>query len=369
MPTLHLELDRFSTDIVIEPGTLDNVGQLLRKRIDGQNRHAVLVSDETVGALYAPQVLDSLNAAELEVSQYRFPPGEASKCLSEAERLYRFLAEIRLSRDGVLVALGGGVVSDLTGFVAATWMRGIQFAICPTTLEADVDASVGGKTGVNLSLGKLSIGKNLVGAFHHPVLVAIDPRCLKSLDPRDVRAGLAESVKHALVFSEDFLQWHESNVVDLLALDDSCLTHLITENLRTKSAIVEQDQAETGNRRILLNFGHTIGHALESHFDYRYRHGECVSLGMVAACRLSSDLGLLDGEVTKRAERLLESLGLPTRLEATVDASRILALIDLDKKRRNAQRRFVLLKDVGQPVIRSDVPDDAIDRAIQSLQP
>jgi len=253
-------------------------------------------------------------------------------------------------------------VSDLAGFVAATWLRGVRFAICPTTLEADVDASIGGKTAVNIDAGK-----NLVGAFHQPVLVAVDPDCLKTLDPRDVRAGMAESIKHALLFSEEFLSWHEKHGDAILALEPGTIAELIGRNVRFKADVVREDTLEQAGRRMLLNFGHTVGHAIESCCGYAYRHGECVALGMLAACRLSHSLGLLGARDVDRVQTLLDRFGLPTVLAESVDWRRIITRLRNDKKVRAGKVRLVLLEGIAQPVIRADVPEKALRQAYDSL--
>ena len=352
-----------TTNITVQTDVLSRVGELLKHSVAGIHGAAVsLVTDDRVRGLYGRTVADSLAAADLTVHEFSVPPGEASKSLAVAERVYAFLAERAVGRDGLMLALGGGVVSDLAGFVAATWMRGIPFAVCPTTLESAIDASLGGKTAVNIAGGK-----NLVGVFHQPRLVAIDPRCLTTLEPRDVRAGLAESVKHALLVSEPFLAWHEACAGAILALESDVVSELILRNLQIKGAIVEEDTLERTGRRMLLNFGHTIGHAIESCCAYRLRHGECVALGIVAACRLSRRLGLLDDAVVSRVEALLARLGLPTRLTEPPAAEAVLDTIARDKKAKGGRVRFVLLAGVGVPVVRDDVTDAQIRDAYASL--
>ena len=348
------------SQILVEAGVCGRIGQVLAEVVPPGR--LCLVTDARVGPLYADSVEGALSSAGFHVVRHTVPAGEGSKSLEEAGRLYESLARQELGRDGLLLALGGGVVSDLTGFVAATWLRGVDFVICPTTLEADVDAAIGGKTGINLPAGK-----NLVGAFHQPRLIAVDPDCLSTLDPRDVRAGLAESVKHGLVFSEEFLRYHEENAEAILRLDAGVIRSLILRNIRIKAGIVEEDAREQTGRRILLNFGHTVGHAIERCTAYRYRHGECVALGMLAACRLSATRGILDGGVVGRLERLLTTLGLPRTLRDPPPFDEILGCVRKDKKVLAARVRFVLLENVGQPVVCDDVSDDEIRVAYDSL--
>lgn len=363
MSDLTIQIGTESTDVSVRLDSLRDVGRLLGAALAEDGRpQVVVVTDRHVGELYAKRVLSSLEAERFEVLDYRMEPGEASKDLRVAGDLYRFLADHAVGRDAVVLALGGGVVSDLAGFVAATWMRGIRFVVCPTTLEADIDASIGGKTAVNLPAGK-----NLVGAFHQPFLVIVDPTCLNTLDARDVRAGLAESVKHALIRSEPFLAWHEGNAEKILALDEDVVRSLILQNLAIKAKIVEEDALERTGARMLLNFGHTIGHAIESGCGFTLRHGECVALGMLAACRLSTRLGLLDGAVVTRVERLLSRLGLPTCLAHKIEPDRILDAVRIDKKVRRRAPTFVLLEGVSKTTLRNDVPDSHVREAYESL--
>lgn len=378
MKDIFLRAGSANTRIRVLPGALNHIGEWIALL---PTPPLVLVcADQTVADLYAERVLTSLASAGLRASLHTFPPGDASKCLTELDRIYVKLGEIRLARDGMLLALGGGVASDLTGFAAATWMRGVRFATCPTTLESDVDACIGGKTGINHSAGK-----NLVGAFHHPELVAVDPECLATLPDRDVAAGLAESIKHALIADAAFLDWHQAHRERILARDPGTMTDLIERNLRIKVDVVESDEREQG-RRAILNFGHTIGHAIESASAYGLRHGEAVALGMVAAADLSRQMGLLSAGEVARIVETLKAFNLPTRATIsapdasatsasgaqpapafTIDPDAIAALTLGDKKVLGGRRRWVLLAGIGSAVIREDVSDDAIRAAIAAL--
>ncbi len=352
-----------TTRVKVGRNSLLEVGSLLDGLLPaGSSKRVAVVTDRRVGALHGPRLLDSLARADFCICEHRFDPGEASKSLTTLGALYGFLEQEGVGRDALIVALGGGVVSDLAGFAAATWMRGIDWAVCPTTMEADLDASLGGKTGIDLQGGK-----NLVGAFHHPMLVVVDPACLSTLDPRDVRAGVAESVKHALIASEDFLAWQEAHVSTILALDDATTSELILRNLRIKADVVQGDPSERTGARMVLNFGHTIGHAIESCCGYELRHGECVSLGMLAACRLSQAIGMLDASVVARLERLLAALGLVTRLDRPIKFDQIAETMRRDKKARGGAVQFVLLEGIGRPVLRGDVPNEAVRKAYESL--
>ena len=350
------------SEVVVRPGVLQDVGALLAG-VWGRRR-VLLVTDATVERLHGKTALASLEGAGLEACTYVIEPGESSKRLAVAEQLYAELARAGVARDGAIVVLGGGVVSDLAGFVAATWMRGIPFAICPTTLEADVDASVGGKTAVNIAGGK-----NLVGAFHQPRLVAVDPECLRTLPARDVRAGLGESIKHALITDEDFLTWHQAHAEAILALEPETLAELIRRNLRIKAEVVQRDALEQSGARVMLNFGHTLGHAIEEASRYELRHGECVGLGMLAACRLSVELGMLGAEVPGRLEAVMTRFGLPTRLDdSAANIKHILPTVRSDKKAQGGKVRYVLLEAIARPVVRDDVPEEAVTAAYESLR-
>ena len=363
MDDFQIQIGAHTTSVKVSEDLLGRIGAELAGRLGLQGGHqVVLITDDHVGPIYAQQILTSLRGVGFCVFEFRLAAGEASKSLKSAEAAYGFLAEHAVTRDAIVVALGGGVVSDLAGFVAATWMRGVRFVICPTTLESDVDACLGGKTAVNVPGGK-----NLVGAFHQPSFVAVDPNCLKTLEMRDIRAGLAESIKHAMITSEAFLEWHESNLAAILALDAGVLTELIHRNLRIKGAIVEQDALEQTGVRARLNFGHTLGHAIESCCGYRLRHGECVSLGMLAATRMSCELGMLDAAIPERLEKLLGQADLPTALIEPISVDSIMDAIKLDKKARGGRVEFVLLEGVGQPVMRSDVPEALIRKSFEGL--
>ena len=320
-------------------------------------------SDTTVAGLYADTVLRSLEGAGIQTVLHTFPPGDESKSLEQLNLIYEGLGKARLSRDGVLLALGGGVVSDLTGFAAATWMRGVRYVTCPTTLEADVDASIGGKTAINHPAGK-----NLVGAFHHAELVAVDTKCLQTLPARDVASGLAESIKHALICDEGLLTWHEEQAEKINAVDADVMADLVDRNLRIKAGVVESDEREHG-RRAILNFGHTIGHAVESWFDYQLRHGEGVGLGMVAAAHISRELGLLDQFEVERICAVLKLFDLPIVTPKPLDIEAVSALTFGDKKVLKGKRRWVLLDGLGKTVIRDDVEESLIREAISAISP
>jgi len=338
-------------------------GESLREALQpSAGRSCFLVTDQQVNALHGTATVERLQQLGLKVRWYAVPAGELSKSLEELKRVYAALAQSGLGRDGMVVALGGGVVSDLAGFAAATWMRGIDWLCIPTSMEGMVDACVGGKAAVNLPEGK-----NLVGAFHSPKWVFIDPAYLRTLPPRDIRAGLAESIKHALLFDEEFLIQHELHAQAILNLDEAILRSLITRNIQIKGNIVQRDPFERDGERILLNFGHTMGHALESATHYTMRHGECVALGMLAECRLAEHRGMIDEAFMERLQSLLRAFELPTRIPGGVHWDAVRKFLHRDKKAQCGTVRFVLLRGIGKPEIVGDVTTEEIRDAFGGM--
>ena len=358
MRTVNVQLDTRSYPIHIGPGARQALPELVRT-CSGV-RQIVGLTDENVGPLHAAALQDVL---EERLTVLTVGAGEASKSLEVVGRLYDELAAARVERGDLLITLGGGVVGDLGGFVAATWLRGIRFAQVPTTLLAAVDASVGGKTGVNHPSGK-----NLIGAFHQPIGVVVDTDFLATLSPRDFTAGLGESVKHAAILDEVLLEWHETRAAEIVGREAGALSELIARNCAIKAAVVSQDEREQGLRAI-LNFGHTIGHAIEHLFEYELRHGECVALGMAAANELAHARGELDGQAAERIRTLLDRLGLPTRLPQPVDPGKVAEVCRMDKKVRGGAVHFVLLRAIGETMRASDVTDAEIEAAVGMIQP
>jgi len=344
----------------IAKGLLSEAGAALAEAWG--RRPVLVVSDGHVAPLYASGVVRSLESAGLEATIHVVPPGDETKSLIQASALYDRLAAGGFGRDSVVLALGGGMVSDLAGFVAATWMRGIGFVICPTTLESAIDACLGGKTAVNHPAGK-----NLIGAFHQPRLVLIDPATLRSLPDRDLAAGLAESIKHAVIREPGLLEWQGAHLQEIRARDGGALEELIARNLRIKADIVSQDERETRGLREILNFGHTIGHAIEAWSRYERRHGECVALGMVAACRLSVLCGLLDESDEQALREAIAAAGLPTDLGGPAPVEELRRYLAMDKKAAGGRTRFVLLNGLGNPVVRDDVAEEAMGKAVAAL--
>lgn len=318
-------------------------------------RQTIVIADQTVADLHAERLSDAIGkAAVIET----FQPGEASKSLATVEQLCQRLAHRRVERSDLIIAFGGGVAGDLAGYVAACYLRGVRFVQVPTTLLATVDSSVGGKTGVNLPGGK-----NLVGAFHQPQAVIVDTDFLRTLPPRELAGGLAESVKHALIRSSEFLDWHIDHADALHTDDADTLAELIARNCAIKADVVSQDEREAGLRAI-LNYGHTIGHAIEHLAGYELRHGECVALGMLVENEIAVARGWLERATADTTRDLLQRLKLPTQIPPGVDAAAIWNACQVDKKNRAGAVNFVLLRGVGAPVRVADVTAEEVAGAV-----
>ncbi|WP_376694790.1 3-dehydroquinate synthase [Wenzhouxiangella sp. EGI_FJ10305] len=325
------------------------MSSIWQRHLEGR---VLVVSDETVAGLY----LDRIGRVLDEDRRWRslvLPAGEEAKTVANWQRVLDELVEMGAQRDATVLALGGGVIGDLAGFAAASYMRGIRVVQMPTTLLAQVDAAVGGKTGVNHPGGK-----NLIGAFHQPAAVVADIDTLISLDDRDYRAGMAEVVKYGAIRDERFFSWLESRAEPLSRRMPDALLEAVHASVTHKAEVVAADEREAGERA-LLNFGHTFGHALETATGYtRYRHGEAVAIGMVLGARLSELLGKLRVGTSERLVHLLDRLGLPTTLPEDIDRDRLLALMRLDKKNRADRIRVVLLEEIGRAVVETCPADD-----------
>ncbi len=318
-----------------------------------------LVSDAHVARHYLEPAETSLADAGLQVRTVIVPPGEASKSVDQAARLWDAMLDAGMDRGSLVVGLGGGVVTDLAGFVASTYMRGIAWIAAGTSLLGMVDASVGGKTAVDHPACK-----NLIGAFHHPVLVLADVSTLATLPEAELRGGMAEVVKHGVIRDEDLVALCEREADAILARDEAVLEDVVARNVRLKAEVVEADERE-GDLRRILNYGHTLGHALETHLGLA--HGPAVALGMTAEARLARARGMADSETVARQTRLLERFGLPTRLDEPPDAEACLDLVRRDKKAEAGRRRFVLPTGVGTVEVVEDVRDDEVRKALASL--
>jgi len=357
MEKLNIELGERSYPIFIGERLLDDP-DLLAEAMTA--RDLLVVSNETVAPLYLGRMLAALPGKR--VHDFLLPDGERFKTLEWTGRIFDALVEARMNRDACVVALGGGVVGDMAGFAAACYQRGIDFVQVPTTLLAQVDSSVGGKTGVNHPGGK-----NLIGAFHQPRAVISDTSSLATLPPREFRAGLAEVIKYGLVADASFLAWIESRLDGLLALESDVLATAIRRCCEIKAGIVSADEREHG-RRALLNLGHTFGHAIETAAGYgEWLHGEAVGVGMLLAASLSERLGWLGREEVVRLGELLHRAGLPVRAPA-IGADRALQLMSMDKKVLRGRIRLVLLRGLGEGVVTADYPAEALAATLQQFE-
>jgi 3-dehydroquinate synthase len=364
-----------SYPIFVGYGSLDKLGEKMKQAtLSGT---ATIISDESVFSIYGNKVEGILRDAGFAVNSFVVPPGEETKSMDSAIKIYDFLVEHRAERDDIIVALGGGMVGDLAGFVAATFLRGIPWVQVPTSLVAMVDASIGGKVGVNHSEGK-----NLVGAFYQPSFVLADVQVLTTLPRRELTSGWAEVIKHGLALDKEYFEFLESSVNRLTKLEPESLARAIARSAAIKAEVVSQDEKEREGKRTILNYGHTIGHGLEAATRYkRFLHGEAVAIGMAGAAKLSQRLGLLPSMAAERQKALLQKFGLPTSLRAEAANQRrggklsnlklnlggITEAMELDKKVRARTIRWVLLQDIGKAVVRSDVPQKEVVAVLREL--
>ena len=346
--------------IHVGAGLLGRIGEMCRDA--GLGTTAYLFSDSAVSFRHGRRAQLSLEAAGIPTHTLTLPPGETTKGLEALAGCYRWLAERHAERGHFIVALGGGVVGDLAGFVAATFNRGMPFVQAPTSLAAMVDASIGGKTAINLPQGK-----NLVGAFHQPRFVVADLETLATLPPRELTSGWAEAIKHGLILDATLLETFELHAEAIARLEEPVAAEVVRRSVAIKADVVTRDERETLGLRTLLNYGHTVGHALEAATGYgRLLHGEAVSIGMSAAARISRDVGLLDAATVERQDRLLERFGLPTRFPGA-DREAVRRAMLTDKKTAEGSVRWVLLEGVGRAVVRGDVPADVVDAALDAV--
>ena len=360
MREVTVSLGARSYSILIGPNLLSQLGRHCSALKLG--RKCAIISDKTVAKHYAAAAEKSLRAAGFDPIRVAVPAGETAKSLGTVQSCYDKLAKHRLERKSFVVALGGGVVGDLAGFVAATYLRGIPFVQVPTTLLAQVDSSVGGKVGVNLPAGK-----NLVGAFYQPRLVLCDLKTLATLPPRELRAGLAEVIKYGIIYDADLFARLERDLDKLLKLNPKALGEIIARCCEIKADVVSQDETESGLRAI-LNFGHTIGHGLEAISKYgKYLHGEAISIGQVAAAELSAALAGLPQLDVERISDLFRRANLPTSAELNQrHMKQLFAAMRLDKKVSDGEIKFVLAKRIGEVVCGQKVPEELIRFTLNS---
>jgi len=358
METTKVELGERSYDISIGSHILDSLGERLRDY--GLSPKIALVSNPTVFALYGERTADSIRKAGFDLVTVIIPDGEEYKVLSQVQHVYDELLGHRLDRSSGLIALGGGVIGDMTGFAASTYMRGISFFQVPTTLLAQVDSSVGGKTGVNHRLGK-----NMIGTFWQPRLVWIDLDTLRTLPRRELLSGLAEVIKYGVIYDRDLFEYLEANRESILNLEYASIARIIRRSCEIKADVVSKDEREAGLRAI-LNYGHTIGHAIETATGYtRYLHGEAVAIGMYLEARLSQVLGRIGEGDVSRIKALIDSYGLPSEIPDVIDRSQLLSFMQLDKKTVAGELKFILPRSIGIVRTEKGVSEEDVRKSLQ----
>ncbi|KGF73160.1 3-dehydroquinate synthase [Neosynechococcus sphagnicola sy1] len=360
---ITVELPQQSYEITIAPGAVDDLGSWMNRLCLGQK--VLVVSNPMIFRHYGQRLMDTLTEAGFEVNSCILPAGERYKTPMSLQKIYDAALVQRLERSSTLVALGGGVIGDMTGFAAATWLRGIAVVQVPTSLLAMVDAAIGGKTGVNHPHGK-----NLIGAFHQPRLVVIDPQVLKTLPAREFRAGMAEVIKYGVIWDAAlFAQLESSPRLDQRRyVRESLLQEILTRSCEAKAHVVSQDEKESGLRAI-LNYGHTIGHAVESLTGYRgVNHGEAVGIGMVAAGAIAVEMQLWSQGDHQRQLALIQKARLPTQLPPGLDRGEIVAALQTDKKVAAGRVRFVLPTQIGTATVTDQVGSALIHKVLATLQ-
>lgn len=358
MKRVAIDLGDRSYDIRIGRHLLQQTGAWVTE-ITNPSR-VVIITHPSINRLYGEKLSSSFSEAGVPIHFIEVPEGEKSKSLQQAEKIYDRLLEWKCDRQTVLIALGGGVIGDLTGFIAATYVRGVPFIQIPTTVLAQVDSSVGGKTAVNHPRGK-----NMIGVFYQPKLVVADLETIKSLPEKEFKAGVAEIIKHGVIEDADLFHYLEREYQKILCHDTDALEHIISTSCAIKARVVEKDERES-HYRMVLNFGHTIGHAIESLTGYSaIIHGEAVAIGMVYAAKLSQIMGRCSEDVPRRISTLIEKFGLPTRLP-DLKAENIIQSMYLDKKTAHNKIRFILVNDIGSVDIVESVAESLIKEALES---
>jgi 3-dehydroquinate synthase len=358
-----VELPENTYKIAIAPGSVSQLGRYISQLNLGKK--VLLVSNPEIFDHYGENIFNSLVEAGFNVSTHLIPAGETYKTLESIAQVYDTAVENYLERSSTMVALGGGVIGDMTGFAAATWLRGINFVQVPTSLLAMIDASIGGKTGVNHPKGK-----NLIGAFYQPRLVLIDPQVLKTLPVREFRAGMAEVIKYGVIWDADlFAKLEQAEKLDDIAyLSEELLQIILTRSCQAKADVVGQDEKEAGLRAI-LNYGHTIGHAIESLTGYSVvNHGEAVAMGMVAAGKIATKLQMWTKEAEKRQNLLIQKAGLPVTIPVTLDSQAVIETLQTDKKVKAGKVRFILPTQIGQVTMTDQVPSEIIQEVLEEIK-
>ncbi|EFA72382.1 3-dehydroquinate synthase [Raphidiopsis brookii D9] len=359
---IKVDIPENSYQIIVAPGGLDQLGSQMASLNLGKK--TLLVSNPIIFKHYGERAIASLQNAGFDVVHYNLPAGERYKTLNSIQKIYDTALEHKLERNSTMVALGGGVVGDMTGFAAATWLRGINLVQVPTSLLAMVDSSVGGKTGVNHPHGK-----NLIGAFYQPRLVLIDPQVLQTLPSAEFRAGMAEVIKYGVIWDPQlFAKLEASKHLDQLRyVKSDLINYILTHSCEAKANVVSQDEKESGIRAI-LNYGHTIGHAVESVTKYRvFKHGEAIGIGMIAAGEIAVRLELWSKSDVERQNTLIKKSGLPTKLPAGLDINQLIDALQLDKKVKSGKVRFILPTQIGKVLVTDQVPTDVVTQVLSSF--
>jgi len=355
MKRIRVRLGRNSYDICIGSGLLMQAGRLLRET--GFSNKLVIITDPTVKGLFGNALSQNLTGEGFKVTILEVPEGEEHKSLEAAGKLYDELSNFHAERITPILALGGGVIGDLSGFVAATYMRGVPLIQMPTTLLAQGDSSIGGKVAVNH--GQL---KNKIGAFYHPRLTISDISTLNTLPTRELSDGLAEIIKHGAILDRGFFSYLEENLDKVKSLDGQVVERVVSRSAQIKAGIVEKDEQDLGLRHI-LNYGHTVGHAIETVSDFKVGHGEAVALGMLAAGRISNKMGILSQDELTRLERVIQKAGLPTKMPG-LEVKRLVQAMEFDKKISEGKMRFILLKSLGKAFITDEVSPSLIEQVL-----
>lgn len=340
----------------------NNIPRLINKLQSMNHSKIFIITDTNVWNALGKKIQNAFDSANIPFHLFEVKPGEKTKNLQTVEYLYDGLIKAQAERNDTLIAFGGGVIGDLAGFVAATFMRGIRFVNVPTSLTAMVDSSIGGKVGINLN-----IAKNMVGSFYQPYFVFNDISFLQTLGEREISEGWAEAIKHAIILDPSLFKIFQNNISKVKNLDEILIKDLIIKSIQIKAKIVSEDEFEKRNRRILLNFGHTIGHALEAEGNFEtYLHGEAVSIGMIGALLISKKLGLVSKEILQSISELLESYNLPIKIK-NLKTQNIFNRLKHDKKMEKGSLKWVLLKDLGKTIIKQNIPETIIIDSIEKL--
>ncbi len=357
MDKIRVELGERSYTIAAGSGILKDIGKSL-ERFDFSKK-AAIVSNPTVYDLYGKTLAASLSGSGFEITEIILPDGEEYKNLASAERIYEQLLRIRFDRKSVLIALGGGVIGDITGYAASTYMRGIDFIQVPTTLLAQVDSSVGGKTGVNHMLGK-----NMIGTFWQPRLVWVDISTLHTLSRRNFLAGMAEIIKYGIIWDSSLFDFLEKKRESILSLNPHDILHIIRRSCEIKADVVSRDERESGIRAI-LNFGHTIGHAIETATGYtKFLHGEAIAIGMHVEAILAHEAGLIGSDEVSRIQHLLRTFGLPAEIPAAIDLTVFFEAMKLDKKTVSGDVKFILPEQIGKVRLQGNMSEKIVRQAV-----